>query len=63
MKTIIRELLVEDVKGDAEVAYALLASEHSLFVPSKLEQAFDKLILEASLDDMYDWSALDVRLD
>lgn len=37
MKTIIRELLVEDVKGDAEVAYALLASEHSLFVPSKLE--------------------------
>lgn len=35
MKTIIRELLVEDVKGDAEVAYALLASEHSLlFLPN-----------------------------
>nr|WP_231140814.1 type VII secretion protein EssB/YukC [Streptococcus equi] len=62
MKTIIRELLVEDVKGDAEVAYALLASEHSLFVPSKLEQASDKLILEASLDDMYDWSALETMI-
>ncbi|HEK9990206.1 TPA: type VII secretion protein EssB [Streptococcus equi subsp. zooepidemicus] len=62
MKTIIRELLVEDVKGDAEVAYALLASEHSLFVPSKLEQAFDKLILEASIDDMYDWSALEAMI-
>lgn len=62
MKTIIRELLVEDVKGDAEVAYALLASEHSLFVLSKLEQASDKLILEASLDDMYDWSALETMI-
>lgn len=27
-----------------------------------MEQAFDKLILEASLDDMYDWSALETMI-
>ncbi len=33
METQKRELLIEDVKGSREVAYALLTAEHPLLLP------------------------------
>jgi len=59
MKTQTRELVIEDVKGNREVAYALLSSEHPLFVNQTILEEDGKLIFEsATIDDSYDWQVV-----
>lgn len=55
-----RELVVEDVKGNREVAYALLTAHHPLFVTQKVAEEESRLIIESELtEELYDWSLLE----
>lgn len=59
METQKRELVIEDVKGNREVAYALLTSEHPLFVSQHLIEEDGKLTLESvTTGDYYDWQVV-----
>ncbi|HEM6129276.1 TPA: type VII secretion protein EssB [Streptococcus suis] len=59
METQKRELLIEDVKGSREVAYALLTAEHPLFVTQNVREEEGKVVVESlGLDAYYDWDTL-----
>lgn len=54
-----RELLVEDIKGNKAVAYALLEAHHPLFIDEVLSIHDDTLVLEGLLsEDMYGWEVV-----
>ncbi|WP_231909788.1 MULTISPECIES: type VII secretion protein EssB/YukC [Streptococcus] len=64
METQKRELLIEDVKGSREVAYALLTAEHPLFVTQNVREEEGKVVVESlGLDAYYDWDTLSTMID
>ncbi|MEY8462319.1 type VII secretion protein EssB [Streptococcus merionis] len=59
MKELKMELLVEDVKGNREVAYTLLEAVHPLFLTTDISVQDDVVLLESHLEDgMYGWEGL-----
>ncbi|MGT2743026.1 type VII secretion protein EssB [Streptococcus plurextorum] len=60
MENLKRQLLHEDIKGNREVAFALLTAEHPYFVAQTIQEEGENLILESILSsDSYDWSVLE----
>ncbi|MBF0780479.1 MULTISPECIES: type VII secretion protein EssB [unclassified Granulicatella] len=58
-KNITRELLLEDIKGNKAVAYALLQAQHPSFIDETLTIKEDVVTLNAQVDDeMYDWQTV-----
>lgn len=54
-----KTLLLEDIKGNREVAYSLLEAKHSLFIDCKIITSNEELDLESNLpDDSYCWDNL-----
>ncbi|MGT2950109.1 type VII secretion protein EssB [Streptococcus cuniculi] len=59
MKELKMELLVEDVKGNREVAYTLLEAAHPLFLTTDISVQDEVLLLESYLEEgMYGWERL-----
>lgn len=59
METLKHELVVEDVKGDREVAYTLLTAEHPLFLPQLVTEEDGKWVIESlPSEDSYRWDAV-----
>ena len=64
METQMQELLIEDVKGSREVAYALLTAEHPLFVTQNVREEGGKVVIESvGLDAYYDWDNVSTMID
>ncbi|MGT2967905.1 MULTISPECIES: type VII secretion protein EssB [Streptococcus] len=60
METQKREWLIEDVKGNREVAYTLLTAEHPLFMTQKLIEEDGKLLIEGLVtDEYYGWDEVE----
>ncbi|MDG3131461.1 type VII secretion protein EssB [Streptococcus suis] len=54
-----RQLVIEDIKGNREVAYALLVAEHPFFVSQDIIEG-DDIVIESILDDdSYDWTVVE----
>ncbi|WP_242237336.1 type VII secretion protein EssB [Streptococcus acidominimus] len=59
MKKLKIELLIEDVKGNREVAYTLLEADHPLFLTADVHIKEEVLLVESHLEEgMYDWGRL-----
>lgn len=64
METQNRELVVEDVKGNREIAYALLTADHPLFITQNVVEEDGKLRLESIItEEHYNWDSLASMID
>lgn len=58
------ELVVGDIKGNREIAYALLTAEQPYFVAQNVIEEEDKLTIESLLtDEYYSWDKLITMID
>jgi len=58
------ELVVGDIKGNREIAYALLVAEHPYFVNQNVIEEEGKLTIESLLtDEYYSWDKLITMID
>ena len=58
------ELVVGDIKGNREIAYALLTAEQPYFVAQNVIEEEDKLTIEGLLtDEYYSWDKLITMID
>ncbi|MGT2772532.1 type VII secretion protein EssB [Streptococcus marimammalium] len=59
MRELKRDLVLEDIRGNRELAYTLLEASHPLFLDVTLSQNEDGITLEStSFDGMYGWDKL-----